>query len=81
VAYIEPCKTCGWVAPEGAKPGEAYMPVPRCETCKHADRDYSGWTGRAVLCTRKELQEYGSAGECGFYPPPDFGCALWEAKC
>jgi hypothetical protein len=53
------------------KPNVAYMPVPRCETCKH-------W---------KPVIGVPSEGLCrnvnaGFVilVTPDFGCVKWEAK-
>jgi hypothetical protein len=49
----------------------ARVPVPRCVLCKHYDP-----TGG---CQRPEVQEYIADFE-GFYPPPSFGCVLWEAK-
>ena len=54
--------------------GVAYMPVPRCETCKH-------WFERPPVHEVK-------AGECvalsvgnrTMFTAGDFGCIRWEAK-
>lgn len=47
------------------KPGVAYMPMPRCETCAH-------WI---------ELPYYwGRCNPLAIETPPDFGCVQWKAK-
>lgn len=59
-------------------PGVAYMPVPRCESCRH-------WKQRAA----KEGECYRPALEGALMCPPGlapmltaagFGCVHWEAK-
>jgi hypothetical protein len=45
-----------------------YMPVPRCETCKHWMAWESGQTGTCVGASGVEDVD------------KDFGCVKWEAK-
>ena len=58
------------------KPDMAYMPVPRCETCKHwKHRGIRNYCENPTLWLRASLT---------FVPPieteGDFGCVQWEAK-
>jgi len=64
----------------------AYMPVPRCETCKHWKRDEITMA-RTAECLRREmgvdvLTSHGSSKKIHVQMQTrhDFGCVQWEAK-
>lgn len=53
------------------KPDVAYIPVPRCETCKNF----------IVERMPSEIYRVGSCKVLAIgYITPDFGCVRWEAK-
>lgn len=64
------------------EPGVAYMPVPRCDLCKH-------WTrgtipvikkpSRGGVCQNPELQAF-AEGHQTLETAEGFGCVQWEAK-
>jgi hypothetical protein len=70
------CRKCGLIVRDGVPAGVAYMPVPRCDQCKH-------WIRRGIrnYCNNRTLRLKASLL---FVPPietePDFGCVQWEAK-
>jgi hypothetical protein len=60
--------------------GVAYMPVPRCETCKH----YEAYPPHARYpedtqgsCNNENIK---IVSDDQFAVRPDFGCVQWEAK-
>ncbi len=57
------------------KPGVAYMPVPRCETCGHWEeaRNGVGWCG----VKREKIQTTPGAN---LVTAADFGCTEWKEK-
>jgi hypothetical protein len=63
------------------KPDTAYMPVPRCETCKHWERgvfEDSKEPSHGGTCFNPELQAFG--GGQTIETGEVFGCVQWEAK-
>jgi hypothetical protein len=65
-------------------PDTAYMPVPRCETCKHWDLDTvtSVNTAECTLPTMVARVMYDGGEKINFRmrTQHDFGCVRWEAK-
>jgi hypothetical protein len=61
------------------KPDTAYMPVPRCETCKHW-RPYppNAMSRPAGDCA--SITIYSEQGTRPFGTALDFGCVRWEGK-
>ena len=61
----------------------AYMPVPRCETCKHWDTDMIT-DMRTAECQLKIMQVQvataGSIIHVQMRTRHDFGCVQWEKK-
>ena len=62
------------------KPDVAYMPVPRCDGCKHwaplKEPDHT-WSDCLVLSTGTVVS---TEGDEVIQTRKDFGCVQWEAK-
>lgn len=61
------------------KEGIAYMPVPRCSSCKHWDLDDADGSYGACLLSGLGSQVHGDSEDC-VKTLPDFGCVQWKAK-
>lgn len=60
----------------------AYMPVPRCDGCKHWALD-SVYIRRIGICAMQNSSEGQVSSDCGDYTimtESDFGCVQFEAK-
>lgn len=59
------------------KPDTAYMPVPRCDSCRHwqLDLNYKEPSGR---CDAAKV--WSDCGDYTIMTSRDFGCVQWEAK-
>lgn len=78
------------------KPDVVYMPVPRCDSCKHWENGtdlsvgactltYGEDSGRLRLRSAPDSKAYADVGGDEFGRPvliatPDFGCVQWEQK-
>ena len=61
------------------KPDVAYMPVPRCESCRHWDNiggtnRFHGW------CRLAQHDPYSMAAFTSMVTHADFGCVAWRMK-
>lgn len=62
------------------KEGIAYIPVPRCETCKHwtpRNQPEYTWSDCEVLSTGSVVS---TEGDDVIQTQEDFGCVQWEKK-
>jgi hypothetical protein len=68
------------------KDSVAYMPVPRCETCRHWDRNISEGTrvieeqGRCLMMYEGSKTKIWPEYRDDIMTSADFGCVQWEAK-
>lgn len=72
------------------KPDTAYMPVPRCDSCKHWQADQQrfgvcrllehGNYARDLGVSRLAVAADASEGSAEFITQGSFGCVQWEAK-
>lgn len=82
----------GWLGSKRAQVAneQGLMPVPRCDTCRHRDRDgvctLVRWTlgGSAPMSVPETLMVVTHPNmartTAALYTAPDFGCVQWEAK-
>lgn len=64
------------------KDGVAYMPVPRCNGCRHWNKDnsYVDSTGECGLQNSPEGKVSSDCGDYTIYTTGDFGCVQFETK-
>lgn len=63
------------------KPGVAYMPVPRCDSCTHwdpHDKLKIGWCN--LQRTKPWATKIRAEDGAGILTNADFGCTEWEVK-
>lgn len=61
------------------KDGVAYMPVPRCDRCKHW-KPHTFGPFPTTICAHPEPKfEANTSGGSSIGTEPDFGCVQWEA--